>query len=183
VAGCRAGSPGPLEIVTAKVPCYVHGLSDEVEARDAPAFHGSGGELGGGDAPGGDLGLGVAFAASWYDLPLMQTIFRLKERRVVPSGRRVECGPSVCEAVWQNGAQCRPEGCGIAAAGLRAEGSGAVVLRGQVNGDGASRPPIRGDLEDGRSAEAAVREEKLFAKACPAVGCDDLGGETGEVGI
>ena len=110
MAGCCAGGPGPLEIVTAKMSCYVHGLSDEVEPRDAPAFHGPGGELGGGDAACGDLGLGVAFAACWCDLPMMQTIFRLEERCIVPCGRRVECGPSVCEAMWQNGAQCRTEG-------------------------------------------------------------------------
>ena len=119
--------------------CYVDRLADEVEPGHAPALHGLGGEFGGGDAACGDLGLGVPFGARGCDLPAMQT--DLRPRGVTRCSIRKASGvrPSVCKALRQNGAQRGPEGSGIAAAGVCAQRSGAVLFRRKVDGDGAAR--------------------------------------------
>ena len=87
--------------------CNIDGLADKEEAGDAPTFHRLSRELGSGDAAGRDFGLGVSFAASGCDFPAMQTIFCFKEGCIVPCSRCVKGGPSISEALRENGETLR----------------------------------------------------------------------------
>ncbi len=94
----------------------VDDFSDEEEAGDA-ALHGLGGELGGVDASGGDLGLGVTLGCLWRDGPVMPAVFPRFQGMIGPAGGRIEVEQAVGEALGQDRAQVGTERGKIAVGG------------------------------------------------------------------
>ena len=96
-----------MEVVAAEPAGDVDHFADEVEAGDLGGFERFGIELGGGDASGGDLRLGVAFGAGRGKLPVMELMFEVRDGLVgeVPGGAgRVQGEPAFGPAGWERGA-------------------------------------------------------------------------------
>src|SRR5208337_5608679 len=55
-------------------------------------------------------------------------------------------------------------------------------LRRPVDADRLRLFPVRRDLQDRRSAQAAMREEQLFPKAALAAACNYRRGDSGQIG-
>ena len=184
-AGGGTAGPGPLEVEAAEVAGDVDDFADEVEARDVAGFHGSGGELVGVDAAGGDFGFLKAFGAVRIDGPVMKAVVSFFESAVGECCGRIEFDPAGSEALRQDGGE------GGAGAGEIATSRGFTERRGEVaagceiDEDRVAGSPVGGDLEDGGSAEAAVGDEQFLAEAGGFAGGpgggDDVGGEAGEV--
>ncbi len=146
-------------------------------------FHGFAGELAGVHTAGGDFGFFVAFGGSGRDDPGVQLLFESGEGGVGERGRSMEFEPARGETIGKKFLQGFADGGKIAVAG-RAKTGGDVALRSEIELDGLALLPVGGDLENGRTAEAAMSEEHFFAEGNFAGrGSDDFGGDAGEFGV
>ncbi len=168
MAGAEAGGPCPLEIVATEPAGDVDHLADEVEARDAPRFERAWVEFGGGDPAGGDLGFGVTLGSGRGDAPGMKRLLERGDggvREVFGGRRRMHGQPALRPPGWQQGANLG-RGCSrIAASGGRKQRRENFPARGEIDADGLARTPVGGDLQDGRTAESAMRDQQFFAEA------------------
>ncbi len=171
-----------MEVEAAELAGYVDYFSDEIEAGDGAALHGLRGECGGADAAGGDFGLLVAFGSGGREGEAVQTALQVIEGGVGPVRWRSQFSQLVGEAGGQRDAQRRFERGEITAGVGRAEGREEFAVGKPVDVDGLGLLPIGRDLQDGRAAEAAMREEHLLAKAALAGGSDDRRRDAGEAG-
>ena len=71
----------------------------------------------------------------------------------------------------------------IAACWPRANRAGPQPVRRKIDDQRLARLPIRGNLQHGRPAEAAVSEKQFFPKAARPGRGDDLGGNSRQIGI
>jgi len=175
-----------LEIETAEVTGDVDDFADEEEAGNFAGFQGFAGEFGGVDAAGGDFGFGVAFGAGGEDGPVVELALEFFEGGIGKGWRRVEVEPANGEAIGHESLKSRASS-GESAGASVAEGGGGVLPGREIDAEGLPRLPIRGDLEDGRAAEAAMGDEHAFGEAWSGriVGesGNDFGGDAGEVAV
>jgi hypothetical protein len=186
--GDRAG-PGPLEVIAAEPACNVDDLADEMEAGDDFRFEGASVELGGVNAAGCNLGFAVAFGTGGGEGPGVEVLLEgckacVGEADVVPA----ECEPALGDALREGDFERGVEGVEVAG-GLAGENRREdFAARGEVERDGFAGTPVGGDLQDGRTAEAAMSDEELFTKRGSLAACgfrmrggDGFGGGAGEV--
>ena len=131
---------------------------------------------------GGDFRLVVSFRAGRFDLPLVRLAFQLIQRLVGPVFGRVQIDPARAQALGENGLQggsCRSDipGLGVAKRGA------SFAIRRQVDLNRTLGLPIRGNLQDGRPTQAAMRDQHLFPEGLPAGGGDDVRGNSRQVAV
>ena len=141
----------------------VDDFSDEVEAWHFAALHGFGGELVGIDAAGGDLSFFVSFGSCGSDLPRVQLLFEIVETLIRVRRWRMQFEPALGEAIRQERAR--------ATCGRRSGRAFASRMAGVTSCPGArsianrsARFPVRRDLQDRRTAQAAMRDQHLLAE-------------------
>ncbi len=182
-----------MEVEPAKVAGDVDGFADDKEAGDGAGFHGAGVEVGGVDAAGGDFSLFESLRADGVELTAAELAFAGFKGGVGPTGRRGDFGQVIGEALRKCGPQSLSEG-GFVAAGARLEERLEELVAGgeagrEVDVEGLAGTPVGRGLQNGGAAEAAMREQHLFAKTRggaaalwrPGPG-DDFSGDAGKFG-
>ncbi len=150
--------------------------------RTFRAFHGFARELIGVDAARGDLGFFVAFGVGGDENPVVQIAFEPIQGLVGPGGRRVEFEPALGKALWQNAEESGAGGGQVSGLGF-ANGRSDFAIGSQIDAQRLAFFPVGRDLQDGRAAQSAMREEHLFAKRLMIDGDATPGGDAGEVAV
>ena len=159
----------------------VDDFADEVEAWNIATFHGLGGEGVGADASRGDFCLVVAFGVCGGEGPCVEAAIELVQGVIGPVRRWGGFEEALGEAGWEAHSERGFGGVEVAAGAGFAEGGEEVLVGGPVDFDWLRTVPVGGDLEDGGTAESAMREEQLFSEASLADGRYDFGGDSGQV--
>src|SRR5580698_4551755 len=150
----------------------VNGFADEEKAGDGADFHGARLQTGGVYAAGRDLSLFKALCAGGMKGEVAQVVRAGGERGVAPAVGRGGFCEKGGQALRQHGAQSLAE-CGRIAwgAGLKQwrEQIGVGGKAGsEINEDRLTGMPVGRGLQNGGAAQAAMRDEHLFAEARPA---------------
>ena len=181
-AGGGARGPGPLEVESAEVAGDVDDFADEVEAGHAAALHGLCGKRAGADAACGNFGFVVALGAAGREGEGVQPAFQFIKCVIRPAFGRGD----FAEPVGQTRGQMRTEGglerSPVAACVGFAQRREERVAGRPIDADRFRFVPIRRDLQDGRAAEAAMREEHLLAEGAFAASNRYCCGDAGEIG-
>ena len=160
----------------------VDDFADEEEAGNESGFHGLAGEFAGIDTAGGDFRFRVAFRIRGNERPVVQLLFERSERRIGVVGQRMEFKPTLGKTVGKKLLEEFASG-GEIAMRRGAEVGGRIELRCKIEMNGAAFFPVGGDLEDRRTAQAAMREKHFFAKGIVGGGGDDFRRDASKFGI
>ena len=174
---CARG-PGPLEVEAAEVAGDVDDFADEEQAGNFAAFHGFGGEFVGVDAAAGDFGFFVAFGACGHEAPGMHLLLEIGEVRrssrsaacdARASGRRGELGRALRNSDRKGRERA---GCSEVVEDCRQ-----LARWGEVDCDRVRLLPVRRNLQDRGTAQAAMRDQHFLAELLSVAGGDDFGGD------
>ncbi len=128
------------------------------------------------------FGLFITLRAAGCDCPGVQSLLQLIECVVGPALGRCGIEQPVGKPQRKLRAQCRFCRGRIAPRMGRTQGRKQALFRRPVNADRLGQFPVGRDLQDGRSAQAAMREEHFFPKAALAAAHDHWRGNSGQVG-
>jgi hypothetical protein len=112
----------------------------------------------------------------------VQLAFQFVQVLVGPRLRHVEIEPAFGETLWQDTEKSGARGGEVSGLGFADRGSDGAVGR-QIHVERFACFPVRGDLEDGRSAQASVREEHVLAKRLTIDRDKDGGGDASQIAI
>src|SRR6185312_7716225 len=164
--------PRPLEVVAAEPAVDVDHLADEVEAGHEFRLHRAGGEAIGVDAAESDLGGAVAFRAAGGDRPRGELRADLRQFGLAVLAHRAVAEPLLAqplrEALRQHLAEHGLQFGQRPRRALVDQPGADVEVRQQVEAQVVAGLPVRGNLQDRRSADAAMGEQQSGAKTLPA---------------
>src|ERR1700722_8041478 len=143
------------------MPSDVDDFADEVESRNLAAFHGSGAQLCCVHATRRDFCFFVAFRPCWDEDPAVERGLGFFDALIGPRGWRMQRQPPVGKTMRKNAAERCPRIRQITLRNPGAKFTGPEVAGREIDHNGFSRLPVRRDLQNRRSTEAAVSKEKF----------------------
>lgn len=149
--GSRGRRPSPLKIESTKVTSHVDDFPDEEQAWDRARFHGFAGELTGVHAAGGDFRFIVAFGTRRSDGPGVSLLFQRIESGIGERLRLMEFQPTRSQARGEKFLKRFASSGDVACFG-GAYGGGNIAVGSKIEGDRAAFFPVRGNLQNGRTA-------------------------------
>lgn len=171
-----------MEIEAAEMTGDVDDFPDEEQAGDETRLHGFAGEFASIDAACCDFGFFVTFRGCRIDAPTVQLPFQILEAGIGVIRWGVEFEPARGEATGKKFLKGLA-GSAEVSAGRSTERGGGVARGYEIEMDGLALLPVGRDLEDGRAAEASMREEHFFAERMFSGGSNNLRGNAREFGI
>lgn len=142
----------------------VDGFADEEQAGHGARLHGARVEAVGVDAACGYFGLSETFRAGGMKLPVVQPAFAGLEGGGGPAIGGGDVNQSICEALWEHGAQGQPQSRRVTPRTDCEEGTEHFHVGREIDEEPLAGLPIRRCLQHGGAAEAAMGDEEFFAK-------------------